>query len=193
MKKSLLILTILLLVLIAIPSVFATRTTKNPGIKPDSFFYFFDTTFEKINLFFTFSAEKKAKKSLVYAEERLAEMEAISHKNKPKAVAKAMASYRASISLAMEKAKMIEDEKKAESLFIDIIDGTSQHQDILVEIHNNASEQAKIYIEKAIEVSIKNQEEASQEIQGLKITVEELQKDIELLKKQGQSDQDKEI
>lgn len=193
MKKTLSVLTILLLVLIAIPPTFASRTPRSPGVKPDSFFYFFDTALEKVNLFFTFSPEKKVTKALLYAEERLAEMEAISHKNEPKAIARAMAGYRASISLATEKSKMVKDEARAENLFTAIIDGTSQHQDILVEIHNRVSEQAKIYIEKAIEVSIKSQEEASKGIQGLKRTVEELQKDIELLKQQGQSDQDKEI
>jgi len=49
----------------------------NAGVKPGSFFYFFDTTFEKVNLFFTFNPEKKAKKALEYADERLAEIEAV--------------------------------------------------------------------------------------------------------------------
>ena len=32
------------------------------GVTPGSFFYFFDTTFENISLYFTFDSENKAKK-----------------------------------------------------------------------------------------------------------------------------------
>jgi len=164
-----------------------------PGLTPDSPFYFFDTAFEKVNLFFTFNPERKAQKALSYANERLAEVEVVANKSKSKAVAIAMANYQEKVSLAKTESKKIKDKEKIEDLLSTIVDNTSKHQEILAELYNKVPEEAKEAIEKAIEISIKSQEEALKEIQALKKTVEELQKDIELLKQQGQSDQSKEI
>jgi nucleoside-specific outer membrane channel protein Tsx len=70
--------TMLALLLVAAFSLPASASAAtSPGVKPGSFFYFFDTTFENIGLFFTFNPEKKAKKALEYADERLAEAEAV--------------------------------------------------------------------------------------------------------------------
>ena len=49
----------------------------DPGITPDSTFYFFDNWGKNIGLFFAFGPEAKAQKALEYAEERLAEAQAI--------------------------------------------------------------------------------------------------------------------
>src|SRR3989339_384757 len=87
----------------------------------------------------------------------------------------------------------IKDKEKAQNLLSTIADNTSKHQEILAEVYNKVPDEAKKAIEKAIEISIKGREEALKEIRGLKKTVEELQKDIELLRQQGQSDQSKEI
>ncbi len=45
----------------------------NPGITPESFFYILDKLLEKIQLFLTFSPEKKAELYMEFAQERLAE------------------------------------------------------------------------------------------------------------------------
>ena len=47
----------------------------DPGLTPDSPFYFLDNWGKNIGMFFTFGDEAKAKKALKYAEERLAESE----------------------------------------------------------------------------------------------------------------------
>ncbi len=44
----------------------------DPGITPDSPFYFLDTFGKKLGLMFAFGDEAKAQKALEYAEERLA-------------------------------------------------------------------------------------------------------------------------
>ena len=49
----------------------------NPGITPDSPFYFLDNWGKNIGLFFAFGPEAKARKALEYAEERLAEAQAM--------------------------------------------------------------------------------------------------------------------
>ncbi len=182
---------IFLIVIFALP-VSASATAK-AGIKPGSFFYFFDTTFEKINLFFTFNPENKARKALEYADERLAEVEAVASENKPKEIEKAMSDYEKKISLATEKSKELKDEKKTEELLNIVSENTVKHQETLAEVYNKVPDEAKKAIEKAIEASIKGREEALKEIQGLKKTVEDLQKNIESLKQQGRSDQSKEI
>ena len=163
------------------------------GVKPTNLFYFLDIASEKISLLFTFNPENKAKKALEYADERLAEVEAIAAENKPKAVAAAMTNYQANISLAITESKEIKDKEKAQDLLSTITDNTSKHQEILAEVYNKIPDEAKKAIEEAIKVSAKNHEEALKEISGLKKTVEELQKDIESLKQKGQSDQSKEI
>lgn len=52
-------------------------TVKNPGLLPGDFFYFLDKLGETINLAFTFNKEKKARKHIEYAEERIAEMKEV--------------------------------------------------------------------------------------------------------------------
>ncbi len=83
-----------------LPLPVSAATETSAGVKPGQFLYFFDTTFEKVDLFFTFGSENKAKKALEYADERLAEAKESANENNPKAVEKAMAGYKAEISLA---------------------------------------------------------------------------------------------
>ncbi|MCK4386764.1 MAG: hypothetical protein KAV41_01605, partial [Candidatus Pacebacteria bacterium] len=113
MKKALIIFSILFIFsVVAVPT--PTSADTKAGLKPGNFFYFLDTGFEKINLFFIFNSEKKAEKALEYANERLAEIKEIAEDNKPELVEKALAGYEEKISLATEKSKEIKDEEKAE-------------------------------------------------------------------------------
>ena len=84
MKKYYAVIAILFVMTVFVLPVSASAKTK-AGTKSGSFFYFFDKAFEKTNLFFTFRAEKKAKKALEYADERLAEAEESANENKPEA------------------------------------------------------------------------------------------------------------
>ena len=84
----------------------------NAGVKPGSFFYFLDTTFENISLFFTFNSENKAKKALEYADERLAEIEAVAEEKNPNAVKTAIANYESNITLATENQKRLRTKDK---------------------------------------------------------------------------------
>ena len=65
----------------------------DPGITPDSPFYFLDTLGKKLGLMFAFGDEAKAKKALEYAEERLAEANAMALKNKLKEMTQAAGDY----------------------------------------------------------------------------------------------------
>ena len=150
----------------------------NPGIKPGNFFYFFDTAFEQINLFFTFSPEKKVEKALVYADERLAEAEAVAGDNNVEAVKTAITNYESNIALAAEKSKEVQDKEKAESLFTLIADNTSKNQEVLSAVLIKVPEEAKEAITRAIEASRKGQEEATQQITELKSEIEQLKKEV---------------
>src|SRR3989344_4428674 len=143
------------------------QTSEQSVVKPGSFFYGFVTTFEKINLFFTFSPEKKAGKALKYAEKRLAEAEAVAGDKNSDAVKTAISGYETNIALAAEASKKVKDETKVENLLNLIAENTSKHQTILSDVLSKVPDEAREAITKAIEASKKGQEEALKQIQEL--------------------------
>jgi hypothetical protein len=178
MKKiSIIILVLLLAVAFSLP-IFASAAT-SPGIKPGSFFYFLDTSFEKIGLFFAFNPEKKARKALQYADERLAEAEAVAEN--ADAVQTAITNYKTSIAFVEEKSKEVEKEK-VEALLISIADNTSKHQEVLADVLTKVPDEAKEAITKAIEASKRGHDDAMREIAELKGEVEKLKNEVAELK-----------
>ena len=171
--KKLAILSILFISLAFVAPIQASAAT-NAGIKPGSFFYFFDTTFENIGLFFTFNSEDKAKKALEYADERLVEIEAVAEEKNPNAVKTAIANYESNIALATEKSKEVKDKGRAESLLTSIADNTARNQEVLSAVLIKVPEEAKAAITHAIEASRKSQEEATKKITKIKIEIEDL-------------------
>src|SRR3989344_2318088 len=151
MKKPLLMIASILFISLAFVVPMQASAATNAGLKPGSFFYFFDTTFENISLFFTFDSENKAKKALGYADERLAEIEAIAEEKNPNAVKTAIANYESNMSLATEKSKDVKDKGQAESLLTLIADNTSKHQEVLTNVLGKVPEEAKEAITQAIE------------------------------------------
>lgn len=168
MKRFSIIVLALLLVAVFILPASASATT-NPGIKPGSFFYFFDITFEKIGLFFTFNPEKKVEKALAYADERLAEVEALTKEKNSNAIKTAIAGYEKDIALAAEASKKIKDEALTENTLILIAGNASRHQAVLSDVLNNVPEEAKAAVEKASEVS------RDQHVQALEFILERKQ------------------
>jgi len=75
----------------------------SPGITPDSPFYFADIWGKRIGLLFAFGAEAKARKALEYAEERLAEAQAMAVKNKARGVRAATGGYDEYVTMAIGK------------------------------------------------------------------------------------------
>ena len=67
---------------------------------PDSPFYFMERWGEQISLAFTFNAESKVQKALRYAEERLAEAEAMAEQNKVQAMERAANEYQNCLEIA---------------------------------------------------------------------------------------------
>lgn len=80
----------------------------DPGITPDSPFYFADRWAEQLSLMFTFRGEARVQKALQYAEERLAEMDAMLARNKVRATTEAADGYNNCLAIAtqaMERAR----------------------------------------------------------------------------------------
>jgi hypothetical protein len=114
MKKiKILSLVLALVMALAIPTaVFAAEVAEedslpDPGTNPDSPFYFMDCWGKQISLVFTFNAENKVQRALSFAEERLAEVEAMAEQNKVQAMECAANEYHNYLEIAtqnMEKA-----------------------------------------------------------------------------------------
>lgn len=100
-----------LIMLFIIPtSVFAAEgeSLPDPGTTPDSPFYFMDKWGKQISLMFTFSAQSKVEKALRYADERMAEIDAMMAKNKIKEATRAASEYQNCLEIAtknMEQAR----------------------------------------------------------------------------------------
>jgi len=177
MKKVILLIIILSFFLGTVILAQETELPK-PGLTPDSPFYFLDTLGEKIGMFFTFGAEKKIKKAIKYAEEKLAEVKVMVEKNKTKALERATQKYQKFIGLANTKTTENKERgKNVEELATLIIEKTLKHQEILIEVFERVPGEAIEAIQKAIEVSGKGFEEAVQAVTGAK--KEELQQKIE--------------
>jgi len=177
MKKILSILSILFILFAFIAPIQVSAAT-SAGIKPGSFFYFFDTTFENISLFFTFGSENKAKKALEYADERLAEAKESADENNPKAVEKAMVGYKEEILFATKESKGLKNSNKAELLLNTISENTIKHQGVLTDILKKVPKETKQMILNAIKISKKGQEEAIKEIAELKGKIKKLKKEV---------------
>ena len=111
-----------------------------------------------------------------YADERLAEIEAVAEEKNPSAVKTALANYESNVALATEKSKEVKDKEQAENLFTSIADNASRNQEVLSAVLIKVPEEAKAAITQAIEASRKGQEEATKQIAELKGEIEKLKK-----------------
>lgn len=74
----------------------------DPGITPDSPFYFADKWSKQLALMFTFKAENKVQKALQYAEERLAEVDTMITRNRVKEATEANNEYHNYLAVATQ-------------------------------------------------------------------------------------------
>lgn len=74
----------------------------DPGITPDSPFYFADKWAKQFALMFTFKAENKVQKALQYAEERLAEVDAMLARNRFREATEANNEYQNYLAIATQ-------------------------------------------------------------------------------------------
>ncbi len=133
----------------------------NPGLTPDSPFYFLETIAEDIVTFFTFSDLKKAERYAALSAERVAEAEALVEKGKPEFVEKTLQRYEMQLNKALARAEKAKDKDKSVKNVMKIVaEGTGKHLTIIENILEKVSEKAKEAATKAKEVSMNGQKNA---------------------------------
>jgi len=137
----------------------------DPGLTPDSPFYFLERITEAVGTFFTFGDVKKAERYIALATERMAEAEAVMEKTsldktpdkKLELVEKTLARYEDQLvkaSYRAEKARL--KGKDTQKVTDAITEATDKHLIVLKRVLEKVPEQAKSAIEHAITVSTKD-------------------------------------
>jgi hypothetical protein len=153
-KISVIVISLVLSVSFVVPAKAQFGWLPRPGIGPDSPFYFLDLLGEKLGMFFAFSAEAKTKKTLAYAEERLAEAKAMADKGKPEETGIAIEGYESYLIFAQEKVREAKEKgKKIEEISTKVAEATSKHFSVLEDVLAKVPEQAKPAITRAKEKS----------------------------------------
>ena len=160
MKK--IILPIVILSLLFGGAVFAQETElPDPGLTPDSPFYFLERIAESIGTFFTFGDLKKAERHAALAAERLAEAQAIAGKGKPELTEKTLARYEMQLQNSIARAEKAQTKgQNTEEVMTRVAQATSKHLEVLAEVYEKVPEQAKPAIENAMKASLKGHERA---------------------------------
>ena len=133
----------------------------DPGLTPDSPFYFLERIAEEIGNFFTFGDLKKAERYTTLAAERLAEAKAVAEKGKSELVEKTLERYEMQLQNSIIRAKKAQNKgENAEEVMTRVGLATQKHLEVLAEVYEKVPEQAKPAIENAMEVSLKGHEKA---------------------------------
>ena len=164
MKAISLIITLLFLSSLGTGVLSQETELPDPGLTPDSPFYFLETIAEAIGTFFTFGDLKKAERHAALAAERLSEARAVVEKGKPEFAEKTLERYEMQLekSMAMaEKAMTKEkDAEKAMEIVAKAGKTTSRHLEVLAEVYEKVPEEAKPAVENAMKASVKEHEKA---------------------------------
>jgi len=124
----------------------------DPGLLPDSPFYFLKRGWEGLGTFFTFGDSAKAERFAKLAEKRLSEARALAEKGKSEHAVKATERYEDTLSKSLERAnKAKEKGKDVNALLTRISERSSKHLEVLAEVSEKVPEQAKKAIQKVIE------------------------------------------
>jgi len=113
----------------------------DPGITPDSPFYFFDTFGKKLGLMFTFGDEAKAQKALEYAEERLAEANAMALKNKLQKMEQAAAGYEGFMVMVQERLQAAVQQNASANISEKVAMATQKHLAVLDRVRDRVRDQ----------------------------------------------------
>ncbi len=132
----------------------------DPGITPDSPFYFLDNWGKNIGLIFAFGPEAKARKALEYAEERLAEAQAMAIKNRTREVEQAANGYNEFLTIVAERAEEARQQGVSDNISEKVALATSKHLSVLDRVEETVPEQAREAIARAKEASINGQQNA---------------------------------
>jgi len=114
----------------------------DPGLTPDSPFYFLDGWGKNISMFFAFGPEAKAKKALQYAEERLAEAQVMATRNRVREMTRAANDYDGFMAMVNERAEEARQGGISDNISETVALATSKHLSVLDRIKDQVSEEA---------------------------------------------------
>ena len=132
----------------------------DPGITPDSPFYFFDTLGKNVGMFFAFGPEAKARKAVEYAAERLAEARVMAAKNRSREVQQAANGYDEFLTVATQNMGKAVEQGASDNISEIVAAATAKHLAVLERVMETVPEQAREAIVQAREVSINGQKNA---------------------------------
>lgn len=133
----------------------------DPGLTPDSPFYFLETIAEGIGTFFTFGDLKKAERYATLAAERVAEAQAVVEKGKPEFAEKTLTRYENQLNNSIARAERAQAKGQSVKNVMEIVaEGTGKHLTTIESILEKVSEKAKTAATKAKEVSMNGQKNA---------------------------------
>lgn len=142
-----------------------TDQLPDPGMLPDSPFYFLKSMGEGVGTFFTFGDVNDAERALELSERRLAEARALAEQGKPDEAEKAAERYRDQLERALAKAeKARENGKDTDEILARTSEATLRHQAVLADVHAKVPEQARPGIERAMQASRRGHEQSQRAI-----------------------------
>ena len=161
MKKSVIVISFLVLMALFASPVSASAETK-AGIKPGSFFYFFDLLGEKISLFFTRDPYEKTKKNLLFADERIAEIKASGDNQKAKL--KAADEFTKDIARSLESLDNIKEDSQKAGFLISFANREKEYSDTLVSLYTSLPQEEQPIFGEKFDVFVGQVEKAGNEI-----------------------------
>jgi len=142
----------------------------DPGLTPDSPFYFLETIAEDVVTFFTFGDLKKAERYASLAAERIAEAKDMVEKGKPELVEKPLKRYKSQLNKSMNRAEQAmfagKDFDKVMGVIAKAGKTTSVHLEALTEVYEKVPEQTKTAVESAMGTLVKRHEKAVEALKG---------------------------
>jgi hypothetical protein len=136
----------------------AEATLPDPGTTPDSPFYFMDKWGKSLSLAFTFSAQNKVEKALRYADERMAEIDAMMARNKIKEATRAANEYQNCLGIATK--NMEQARPNGADVSEKVVLMAEKHLGYLSDCTDNATQEARMLMIQTRERAMTCQETA---------------------------------
>ena len=168
-KKFLLVPFLVMFLFAGVAQAQTTNDLPEPGLLPNSSFYFLKSLSEDIGTFFTFGDVARAERFLNLSEKRLAEANALVAKGKTEIAEKAIGRYQEHLNSALTKAEEAKAKGlDAEEVLAKVAEATLKHQAVLADVYERVPEQAKSAIQRAMQVGMAGHEEALKAVSGQK-------------------------
>lgn len=146
-----------------------TNDLPDPGMLPDSPFYFLKSLSENIGTIFTFGDNAKAGRFLNLSEKRLSEAKALADKGNTEMAERAIERYQEQVENALSRAERARERgEDTDDILTRVSEATLRHQETLADVYEKVPEEAKPAIKRAMEKTMRGNEEAMKAISGEK-------------------------